>query len=260
MLAGRTYQRAPKWAYLYWYWERYPVLVVFYVLGGLAALFLLLRRRPEAGAGVVVAVTAVVLAVAHRSHIIGPEYLSHALPLLTVLGGLLLMAVGRIHPLAGAAVGALRCRDPDDAGPAPTGGDGPALAASSLARRGGVPGAALETGATGSWRRSTASSRAGTWLTPGARGPWRPTSRRCPPGTPRSSSSGEVALWGGFRYVAVGNSFSDWTDLDNRIRLLLQKWPVVWKSEEGGAGSSRLIIYQLPARADRRKPLPVARP
>jgi hypothetical protein len=92
---GRMYDHAPKWAYLFWYARDYGPYLALYAAGVAAALVLLARRRLPVHVGALLAFSAVIVAVAHASHIIGPEYLAHALPLLTLVGGLfLILAAG----------------------------------------------------------------------------------------------------------------------------------------------------------------------
>ena len=54
-------------------------------------------------------------------------------------------------------------------------------------------------------------------------------------------------LRGEYRWVVVGSTFNDWTDVDNRLRMIIQRWKVVYRSEEHGKGPSRILIYERPA-------------
>jgi hypothetical protein len=49
---------------------------------------------------------------------------------------------------------------------------------------------------------------------------------------------------GVYRFVAAGSTFSDRPGLDPRIMSELAGWQVVWRSDEGGTGPSRLTIYE----------------
>lgn len=103
MLNERRYEHAPKWAYAYWYFQLYRPFMLCYGLGALTALVLAVRRRLPYGAWVMLVYTGALLAAAHRAHIIGPEYLAHVLPFLTLLTGLFFAAVYRLSPLAAVA-------------------------------------------------------------------------------------------------------------------------------------------------------------
>jgi hypothetical protein len=255
-LGGQRYVRAPKWAYLYWYWQEYRPLLLCYAFGMLAALTLLLRRRLTAGAGVLLVFTGVILLSAHKAHIIGPEYLAHALPPLTLVGGLFFLTVSRVNRPLGLAI----------------------MAAACLA-------VILQLGAyflTGKYTRVQVSRwpAAARFLA----GRWQPNDRMLAPqyGTvgrwyllhvagvpaqewqvqalPAEKASDRLLqeiVSGVYRYIAVGSTFSDQPGLDPRIQQILQTWPVVWQGDEGGTGPSRLVIYQLPRGVTHRTPLPL---
>jgi hypothetical protein len=117
-----VYKVAPKWSYLYWYSKDYLPYFLCYAAGSVAALLMLvinlkkLAQAPpasgqqplwyEAPAGIPVLIcfTAVLLAAAHRAHIIGPEYLAHCLPFLDLCCGLVVLAISRVARGAGAVV------------------------------------------------------------------------------------------------------------------------------------------------------------
>ena len=49
---------------------------------------------------------------------------------------------------------------------------------------------------------------------------------------------------GVYRFIAVGSTFVDYYRVDPRVAQELRKWKVVWQSDEGGEGTTRLTIYQ----------------
>ena len=252
-VGGRLYERAPKWAYAFWYARDYLPYLVLYALGALAALNLLTRRHLGAGGAGLLAFTSVILLVAHKSHIIGPEYLAHALPLLTILGGLFfqraVVAATSVHRLLALPVAAgltlfVACGVIPHRAPVPLSGMEPRSdrerwphAARFLAER---------------WRPgdrilAPQYAQAGRWyLLYGAGVPaseWQVEA--LPERAARAKLFGEL-ITGVYRYVVVGSTFSDYPTVDNSIRHLLRRWPVVWRSDEGGTGPSRLVIYELP--------------
>jgi 4-amino-4-deoxy-L-arabinose transferase-like glycosyltransferase len=104
-----SYQAAPKWAYLYWYWHDYRPYFLCYALGLLATGVLAARRKLSRTAGVLLIFTLVELTVAHKAIIPGPHYLAHCLPLLTLLLGLPLLALTRHQRWLGWSVMVLLC-------------------------------------------------------------------------------------------------------------------------------------------------------
>ncbi len=92
-IGGKVYERAPKWAYLYWYWRDYRPYLILYMAGFAVIPLLLLYKRFTREMVVVVLTTLLFLAVAHKAHIIGPQYLAHCLPLLSLVAGLALYGV-----------------------------------------------------------------------------------------------------------------------------------------------------------------------
>lgn len=107
-LGGRTYERAPKWAYLYWYWRDYRPYLILYLAGFAAAPVLLAFKKISREAALTLVYTALFLAVAHKAHIIGPQYLAHCLPLLSLIAGLAFYALSLLwRPLPVALMAAI---------------------------------------------------------------------------------------------------------------------------------------------------------
>ena len=120
-----VYKVAPRWSYLYWYSKDYLPYFVCYCAGAAITLAMLvpaLRSLRSSGTQdreslkwyegpactiVLMSYTAVLLAAAHRAHIIGPEYLAHCLPFLGLCAGFPVMAISRLNRPASAVVLAL---------------------------------------------------------------------------------------------------------------------------------------------------------
>jgi 4-amino-4-deoxy-L-arabinose transferase-like glycosyltransferase len=248
LIAGTAYERAPKWAYLYWYATLYPPLAALLALGALTLWAVALHRTVSGGMIAVLVFSAVVLVVAHRSHIIGPEYLGHAVPLLILIGGVFLLAVSRACPAAGLPVAAAACAVVAAWPSAPLSGMteraqrsrwGPA--ARHLKQR-WKPGDRILAGQYGAPARWYLIHAAGV--------PAREEDVvGLPPANARPQLLEEIET-GRYRFIAVGNSLADWTHVDNRIRLILKRWPEMWRSAEAHTGPSRLVIYRRPTRLD----------
>lgn len=126
-IGSQVYKIAPKWAYLYWYWNDYRPFFLCYAAGCVVILLLLalqafsrLPGRPFAllkqgtlsqlrqipvGTGALLLFTLILLIAAHRAHIIGPEYLAHCLPFLTLTAGYVVLLLSRLsRPLGIAAM------------------------------------------------------------------------------------------------------------------------------------------------------------
>ena len=100
-IGDRVFAKAPIWAYFYWYSHDFLPYFALYVSGALAFVWLLVTKRATSAMRILAVYTLLFLAVAHKAHIIGPEYLVHCLPLLTLLGGLLFYAMSLIWRPAG---------------------------------------------------------------------------------------------------------------------------------------------------------------
>ncbi len=99
-----VYNKAPKWAYLYWYLHDFKPYFLLYVAGALTLIGLIIAKRATRPMGVLALYTLLFLAVSHKAHIIGPEYLVHCLPMLTLLAGLFFYALTLVlKPLGGIA-------------------------------------------------------------------------------------------------------------------------------------------------------------
>lgn len=251
VIEGVTYQRAPKWAYLYWYWTDFPAYTAFYAAGLVSLGVMAARRSLDAPTVVLALFTAVVLAVAHRAHIIGPEYLSHALPFLTLLGGLFFGALARARPAQSLPALAACCWV------LASGPEVEPLAGMDLRAR--IPRwpAAAEflrerAGPEDRFLASSYAVPARWYLLHAAALPITEDQVRILPGSGAREELLDDLQAGRYRWIVVGNSFSDWTEVDNRIRILLRRWPLVWSSDERGTGPSRLLIYERP----RPKPTP----
>ena len=268
-IRGVLYERAPKWAYLYWYWFNFKAFTLCTGAGALTVLVLSVLRKVNARGVVLLVMTGVILLTAHRSHIIGPEYLSHAIPFLSLLAGFFFYTLLQFNRPVGCAVCILvigyfsikhsaanmpgmdeRVRvarwpyaiqylasqwRPSDRMLAPAGGGG---ARWYLIYEGGIPAKdwqvqALPDGPTGSSRSSSMN---------------------------RAKLLRDI-LQGVYRYVVVGTAFSDRKPMDPFIRQILNNkqapWQLVWQSQEYGEGESRLIIYELPRGIWHGHPLPV---
>jgi 4-amino-4-deoxy-L-arabinose transferase-like glycosyltransferase len=265
---GVDYQKAPKWAYLYWYWQDYKSFTLFYILGMFSVIFMLIKKMLRQEHLVLIVFTAVVLFTAHKSHIIGPEYLAHALPYLTLVGGLFLMLMGsysRLLALAGMLLFTLAAFHKNQQGDL-----------SGMDPRAQVPrwsdaakylsfhwdqNDRMLASAYGSDARWYIIHYAGVdahdWQI-----------QALPSGPPtlnRRSLEQRIILLndirrGVYRYIAVGNTFSDQMPMDITIERIIDNpscpWKLVWQSEEEGTGASRLKIYQIPDGVDQKHVLP----
>jgi 4-amino-4-deoxy-L-arabinose transferase-like glycosyltransferase len=253
-ILGTTYARAPRWAYAYWYARFFEEFFLLYLVGLLTASALLLRRRVTPPTGVLLICSGVVLLAAHKAHMIGPEYLAHALPLLTLMCGLLFSTIGeRSRPAGYAAMGiacllALKGYDPHLL----SGMDARSLrsrwpaAARFLAGRWktGDMMLASQYGAVGRWYMVYYSGVASK--------EWQV--QAIPPNDARESFLQQVAS-GRYRFAAIGSTVADAAAIDPRLKRMLASWQVVWRSEETDGLPSRLVIYQHPPGVSRTDPL-----
>jgi hypothetical protein len=201
-----------------------------------------------------VILTAFIAAVAHKSHIIGPEYLVHLLPLVTLLGGLFFAGLIRLNLIAGVIATVIAC---------------------AIVVRHPEPMSLTGMDVRSRWPRwpSAASFLAPRWkddrmLAPayGGVGRWyvlhvggvnaKEWQVQALPGSGTNQKLLDEIRWGVYHYVAVGSTFSDQPSIDPAIKRIISRWPVIWQSDEGGLGPSRLVIYQLPHGVTKRTPLP----
>ena len=120
-IGSEVYKTAPKWAYLYWYSMYFRPFFLCYVAGLLVVAAIVVSQvgrftmhKPEqvnagreyAGAdsptcaAVLLVFTLVLLAAAHRAHIIGAEYLAHCLPFMTLCAGYAVLIVSQKSRIA----------------------------------------------------------------------------------------------------------------------------------------------------------------
>jgi hypothetical protein len=252
-----SYSPAPKWAYLYWYWNDFRPYGWLYALGIVGVALLVASRSISRQAGILTAFAVVLLASAHLSHIIGPEYLVHCLPLLTLMGGLFCYMVGRVHRLLGFGVAAFLLYQvamwPG------------ALILPGMDRRSEIPrwpGAARFLAAT--WRPGkcimAGPQTAGVVLwymreiahIPIAEDQIQPM----PVSAPQPWMLYKLAN-GVYPYVVVSSTFKDRSRLDPRFQHLFSDWPIVYESDEFHTGRSRLVIFQVPPGGGRYMPNPL---
>lgn len=245
VIDGQVYQRAPKWAYLYWYWYEYPAYAALYAAGLASLLVLAVRRALDVRVALVALFAGLIVAVAHRSHIIGPEYLVHALPFLTLLGVLPLAAMERARPVHSLPALVACCWVIASAPELE-----PLAGMDARSRLSRWPAAAAflkERAAPEDLLLSSSYAVSARWyLLHQARLPLKEEQIRILPASEARDELIRELKEGCYRWIVVGNSLTDWTPVDNRIRMLLQRWRVVWKSDEGGTGPSRLVIYERP--------------
>ena len=246
VVGGVVYQVAPRWSYLHWYWFDYRPFAVWYGLGILSLLGLLFSRKQPAGTMSLLIFIAILLGAAHRAHIIGPEYLAHCLPFLSLAGGYFILLVGKIHRALGfIALGIF------------------AFLLVRWSPRVPLPGMD-ERAQNPRWRAAAAYLAAN----------WKPEDRIIvgpqPYSIPRwylrhvakiPLSDNQIQALaihapkedflkrlqeGKYPYLALSSMVTDSIDLDEKTRHILKKWKVVWQSEENGKGLSRLTIYRYP--------------
>ncbi len=96
VVGGVSRNPIPKWAFLYWFSHDYRPYFVLYVLGAGALLWQIVRHRISSGAGVLLTITIVEIAVAHLTVEFGPQYLAHCLPLLTLMTGFCFLEMSQV--------------------------------------------------------------------------------------------------------------------------------------------------------------------
>ncbi len=255
-ILGTTYARAPRWAYAYWYARFFEEFFLLYLIGLLTAAALLARRRVTPPAGALLTVSGVVLLAAHKAHMIGPEYLSHALPLLTLMCGLFFSAAGEWSRPAGYAAMGIACL-------LAIKGCDPYLLAGMEERSLRSRWHEAVRFLAGRWKPGDM-MLASQWGTVGrwymvhysglASKEWQV--QAIPPGNAQESFLRQVAS-GVYRFAAVGSTVTDTVGMDPRLKRMLGSWQVVWRSEEPDGRPGRLTLYQLPPGVSKNNPLPI---
>jgi hypothetical protein len=227
----------------------YPPLMMCYVLGFCTVLVLAVRRMLPYGAGVLMAILVMLLVAAHRAHIIGPEYLSHVLPFLTLPVGLFFVAICRVKPwpavvvVVGCCLACALHRPIKALSGMDTASRQPrwSLAAEAIKAR-WHPGDRMLAGQYGT---------AGRWyLVYEAKVPADDRSVQILPirATPAHPETMRDIIGGKYRFIVVGSSLQVYPDVNQEVALQLARWPVIWRSIERNGSPSRLIVYEYPAR------------
>jgi len=245
-VGSRVFAVAPKWAYVYWYWNDYKPFFLCYTIAVPGLLAVGASRSVRIGILPLLSLTAFLLFAAHRAHIIGPEYLAHCLPFLTLLGGLGVYAVSRLwRPLGFLALALLAV---------PVARWSPRVPLPGMDARAQVsrwPGAAAYLAH--QWRigdkivvGSQPVSVAHWYLVyQGGIPPLDSQFQTMPVHEPKPAFLARLSA-GFYRYVGVSNMFEDQVDLDPKTKSILRTWTVVWRSDEHGSGPSRLTLYRSP--------------
>jgi hypothetical protein len=204
--------------------------------------------------------TGFLLFAAHRAHIIGPEYLAHCLPFLTLLGGYAVYCASLVwRPLAAIALLALAV---------PLARWSPRVPLPGMDARAQVsrwPAAARYLAK--QWRAgdkivvgSQPVSVAHWYLVyQGGVPPIDSQFQTMPVHAPKPVFLDRLGS-GFYRYAGVSNMFEDGVDLDARTQRILRGWPIVWRSDEHGTGLSRLTVYGWRARSPSAAPSISTRP
>ena len=258
----------PKWAYLYWYSHDYKPYFVLYVLGAATLLVQSGRRKLSRGAGVLLVLTAVEVITAHSAIQLGPQYLAHCLPLLTLMTGFCFVAVSGVRVPASlsryapVALWTLM-----------------ALLVLYLARWQVRPDLRVtdEEASVSRWpdasRFLAANWQSGDRLLIGPQPTVVPRwyllhvrniraaeseIGELPQGKTRTGGLLRMAK-GAIRYVIINSTFEGDPTIDPFVRQMLSTWPVVYRSREPGDTLPRLVIYERPPGVDVAHPLAVPR-
>jgi hypothetical protein len=245
-IGDQVYDIAPRWAYLYWYWHEYRPFFVCYALGTLAVLILLALRKAPAGTGALLLLTGLLLAGAHKAHIIGPEYLAHCLVLLSLVAGYFVLAASRLSRPLGfvlmAVVGVSLSRWVQ---PRPL----PGMDARAQISRWPQAARFLAT----RWQPKDRlilgpqpAVVARWYLSTVVRTPiYEAQIGQIPLHDPKPAFLDKLRA-GKVRYVVISSAFEDRPYLDPRTRQVLEPWRIVWRSDERGTGEPRLTVYAYP--------------
>ena len=259
-LAGRDYEFAPKWAYLYYFWSDYKSHLLLYA-GGLVAFILLgIFRKLSRPAVILLAFTVWFLLVAHRAHILGPQYLVHCVPMLSLLAGLGFLVVSLLNRPVGMAalipVCAYVLHRPPNA---------EILDADARARVPRWPIAAqfLKPRWQAGDKMLVAPQKPSVvywYLKYAAQLPVRDADIRVLPQAKASPKILQDIANGTYRYLIVSSTFAGDSVINPQIRLMLNAWTMIYKSDEGGSRASRLRIYERPAGLNAAHPQPIPAP
>ncbi len=247
-VGNQIFTVAPRWSYLYWYWNDYKPFFVCYALGIPGLVGLAAARKLHTSSAPLVSMTALLLFAAHRAHIIGPEYLAHCLPFLTLLGGMAVYGMSLAwRPFAFVLPLILAIPVARWSSRVPL----PGMDARAQISR--WPAAARFLGA-----RWQAGDKIMVGSQPVSVARWYlvyqgglpsldSQFQTMPIHAPKPVFLDRLAS-GFYRYVGVSNMFEDRVDLDEKTARILSHWPVAWRSDERGTGPSRLTLYQAPER------------
>jgi hypothetical protein len=259
-VGSRVFDVAPKWAYLYWYWTDYKPFFLCYAIAIPGIVVLAALKALRLTIVPLVSLTAFLLFASHRAHIIGPEYLAHCLPFLTLLGGLGVHAAGKLwRPLATVALVLLAIPVVRWSPRVPL----PGMDVYAHTSRWPAASRALAT----EWQPgdkivvgSQPVSIAHWYLVYHGKVPSIDTQFQILPVRNPQPLFLQRLKSGFYRYVGVSNMFSDRVALDAKTLAILHDWTVIWRSEEPGASPSRLIIYRAPDRLPLLVPSPTPKP
>ena len=249
----------PKWAYLYWYSHDYKPYFVLYTCGSGHAAGAERSAQAVAGSGRPAGTDRVEVAVAHTAIQLGPQYLAHCLPLLTLMTGFCFLNLSNIRVPAnlsrfvpGAIVALM------------------ALSVVYLAHWQVRPELRVtdEEAMVSRWpdasRFLAAHWQTGDklligpqptvvprWYLLQVRGVPAAESQisELPQGRTRAGGLLRMAK-GAIRYVIVNSTFEGDPDIDPLVRQMIATWPVVYRSREPGGGLPRLVIYERPSGVD----------
>lgn len=243
-LGGKVYERAPWWSYIYWYWRDFRPYLVLYGVGFVGVPVLFVLRKMSRERGVLVLFTLLFLAVAHKAHIIGPQYLAHCLPLMSLMAGLVVSLVTEWKPPAGwvlmgaSALYLFSLKNPnmieDEASRMPRTSQAVATLAPMLGHFDG---------------RILVGTQQPTVLY------WYLHQRVDAPlgwqsllGVPPDNENAEMMRYlkeGLFSYFVLANSF-DPPRISPEIRQIIKDWKIVYQSQEKAGTTPRLVVYRCP--------------
>ncbi len=246
MIAGVYYPIAPKTAYAYWLWNDYKPFAYLYIAGAGGLILLLLFRKGSRPIGIVTAAAILLLAVAHRAHIIGPEYLAHVTPFLALIAGLSFMALASLwRPLGILAVifccwhtipwkpsSSLRERDAGEQTPRWS-------SAAVYLKKNWVPGDSITIGpqtvGVARWyiRNVALINADDAHILP---------LQVIKPGRNMMAKLTNSKI----RYVMISSAFVDHPDIDPALSKTLKTWQSVYKSKERANRKPRMRIYEAP--------------